>query len=114
MLEIFCEMPKILADLDKKKVKMAGYIVPLTDNFEILDEFLLVPTPQACVHVPAPPPNLIVHVKLKKALPVEKVSNPSWILGPLQIRTTENLYGESAYQMVADRLEAVEEEEFDY
>jgi hypothetical protein len=34
-----------------------GYMVPLEDNLREVTEFLLVPCPGACIHVPPPPPN---------------------------------------------------------
>ena len=48
--------PKELMDMDGKFVKIPGYVVPLSDNYTQLDEFLLVPNAQACIHVPPPPP----------------------------------------------------------
>jgi hypothetical protein len=42
--------------------RVPGYMIPLEDNLEEVTEFLLVPYPGACIHVPPPPPNQIVHV----------------------------------------------------
>ena len=42
--------------------RMPGYMVPVEDNLEEVTEFLLVPYPGACIHVPPPPANQIVHV----------------------------------------------------
>lgn len=91
--------PKKLTDLNKKKVKIAGYVVPLADEYFVLNEFLLVPNAQACVHVPPPPPNLIIHVKLDEPLPVEKVYNPAWIEGTFEIETTTSQYGAAAFKI---------------
>ncbi|MCB0394340.1 MAG: DUF3299 domain-containing protein [Bdellovibrionales bacterium] len=98
------EVPSTLKKYDGKRVKIAGFIVPLSDNISKLENFLLVPNPQACVHVPPPPPNLIVNVELKRAVPMDKVSNPSWIEGTLSIQTTEHAYGKASYYMVADKV----------
>src|SRR4051794_4265549 len=46
-----------LAALDGKFVKIPGFVVPLDDDDQGLAEFLLVPSPQACIHVPPPPAN---------------------------------------------------------
>jgi hypothetical protein len=91
--------PDDVKKLNGTKVKIAGYIVPLTDEYFVLNEFLLVPNAQACIHVPPPPPNLIVHVKLADPLPIEKVFNPAWIIGTLQIHTTTSIYGSASYDM---------------
>jgi hypothetical protein len=82
------KMPDSLKKLHKTKIKIPGFIVPLSDDLSALKEFLLVPNAQACIHVPPPPPNLIVYSVLDKALPIEKVSNPSWIIGTLLIETS--------------------------
>jgi uncharacterized protein len=42
--------------------RVPGYMVLLEDNLEEVTELLLVPYPGACIHVPPPPPNQIVHV----------------------------------------------------
>ena len=58
---------KAPADLKKHDgavVRVPGFIIPLEDNDQEVSEFLLVPYPLACIHVPAPPPNQIVHVKM--------------------------------------------------
>jgi hypothetical protein len=99
------EVPDDLKKFDGKKVKIAGFIVPLSDEVDTLDNFLLVPNPQACIHVPPPPPNLIVNVELKKPVPMDSVSNPSWIEGTLMIQTTEHAYGKASFYFIADKIE---------
>ena len=47
-----------------KIVRVPGFIVPLEDSQKAVSEFLLVPSPQACIHVPPPPPNQIIRVKM--------------------------------------------------
>lgn len=96
--------PDSLKKLHKTKVKIPGFIVPLSDDLSALKDFLLVPNAQACIHVPPPPPNLIVYVILDKALPIEKVANPSWIEGTLLIETTQSEYGAASYKMLADKM----------
>lgn len=91
--------PTALKKLDYKKAKIAGYVVPLQDEYTELTEFILVPNPQACVHDPSPPPNLIVHVKLAHAIPKEKVHNPAWIEGTFIIESVKNEHSEAAFKM---------------
>ena len=97
--------PKELKVLEQKIVRIAGYIVPLDDNIKTLKEFLLVPNAQACIHVPPPPPNYMVHVKLKNEVPLDEVFNPSWVQGRLKILTTKSQYGNSGYQIDATLIE---------
>ena len=42
-------------DVDRKKVDLRGYMVPLREDAELVYEFLIVPTQPACEHVPPPP-----------------------------------------------------------
>ncbi len=97
--------PESVKSLDGKLVKIAGFIVPLSDNYNVLDEFLLVPNGQACIHVPPPPPNLIIYVKLKKPLPFDVVFNPSWAIGVLRIKTSSSQFGSASYSMEGEGLE---------
>jgi uncharacterized protein len=54
----------------------------------------------ACIHVPAPPPNLIVHVKMAKGKKVPvNFYDPVWAQGQLKIQTTQNVYTEASYFM---------------
>ncbi|MCO5113553.1 MAG: DUF3299 domain-containing protein [Bdellovibrionaceae bacterium] len=99
------DAPRELKRLHNKMVKMPGFVVPLTDNYSVLNEFLLVPNAQACIHVPPPPPNLIVHVHLKSTLPMRQVHNPSWVTGILKIETSTSIHGQSSFKMVDAEME---------
>src|SRR5690606_15725269 len=57
--------PASLAALDGKRVVIAAFIVPLEDDMQQADEFLLVPYVGVCVHTPASPPNQMVDVKVR-------------------------------------------------
>ncbi len=90
---------------DGKRVKIGGFVVPLSDNFSVLDEFLLVPDGQSCIHIPPPPPNLIVQSTLVTPLSIDEVFNPAWITGILKIEQTESQYGSAAFKMVVEKME---------
>ncbi len=97
--------PKELKVYDGKRVKIAGFVVPLSDNYSVVDEFLLVPDAQSCIHVPPPPPNMIVQSKLATPLSSDKVFNPAWITGILKIEKADSQYGAAGFQMVVEKLE---------
>lgn len=92
-----------LQSLDQKKVKIPGFVVPLEDNMQKIEEFLLVPTPQACIHVPPPPPNQMVYVKMKTAENIPM--GPVWIYGTLHLVTKNSMYGDSSFELIGDRIE---------
>ena len=92
--------PASLKKLDGSIVRVPGFVIPLEDNDQSVSEFLLVPYPMACIHVPAPPPNLIVHVKMDKGKKVAfNFYAPVWAQGRLKIQTTQNMYSDSSYFM---------------
>ncbi|HMW48578.1 MAG TPA: DUF3299 domain-containing protein [Cellvibrionaceae bacterium] len=98
-------------ELNQQKVKIAGYIVPLEYNAEqLLTEFFLVPYFGACIHVPPPPPNQIIYVRLPKGLPPPDIYTPFWLQGTLKIETKENDLGVSSYSLDATSVEAYTEE----
>jgi hypothetical protein len=84
------KMPASLKKLDGTIVRVPGYVIPLEDSDQSDSEFLLVPYPMACIHVPAPPPNLIVHVKMEKGKKVAfNFYEPVWAQGRLKIERTQ-------------------------
>lgn len=91
-------------------VRIAGFMVPLEDDLEKTTEFLLVPYPQACIHTPAPPPDQIVHVKMKdnKALPVDGW-NPFWFQGTFHVQKTESQFAVASYFMEGESMETYKE-----
>ena len=100
--------PEDLMAMDGQLVKIPGYIVPLSSDYSKLEEFLLVPDGQSCIHVPPPPPNLIVTVNLREAVPMEEVYNPSWIYGIFKVEESFSVHGGSSF-----KLDGVQVEEFD-
>ncbi len=93
-----------LKSLDHQKVKIPGFMVPLEDTQQTVKEFLLVPTPQACIHVPPPPPNQMVYVKMKND--DSKIAfGPIWIYGTLKLTSVKHLYGEALFELEGEYLE---------
>lgn len=90
--------PDALKKFDGQMVKIPGFMVPLEDNQRQVIEFLLVPTPQACIHVPPPPPNQMVHIKMKEGA-TEAAFGPIWVYGTLRMQPKKHMYGESSFQM---------------
>lgn len=99
--------PEELMSLDGELVKIPGYIVPLSSDYSKLEEFLLVPDGQSCIHVPPPPPNLIVTVNLRESVPMDEVGNPSWIYGIFKVEDSYSVHGGSSF-----KLDGVKVEEF--
>jgi hypothetical protein len=94
-----------LASLDGKEVKVPGFMVPLEDNQKSVTEFLLVPSPQACIHVPPPPPNQMVLINMDTSAEAKVEFGPIWVIGKLNLKSKRHMYGESSFQMTGMRIE---------
>lgn len=96
--------PSELGALDEKEVKIPGFMVPLEDNSRKVTDFLLVPSPQACIHVPPPPPNQMVFVKMADS-GAEAPFAPIWVYGTLHLKSKKHMYGESSFSLTGLRTE---------
>ncbi|MCY1177251.1 hypothetical protein D9M73_175510 [compost metagenome] len=95
----------VVEALDGQEVKLPGYIVPLDVTEEgRVTEFLLVPYFGACIHVPPPPSNQIVHVKSELGVLMDTLYQPFWIEGPLQVKASNSELAEAGYQMDASKI----------
>jgi len=95
----------VVKSLDGQQVKIPGYIVPLEVSEEgRTTEFLLVPYYGACIHVPPPPSNQIVHVFSEMGVRVEDLYQPYWIEGKMQVRASSSELADAGYQMEAEKI----------
>lgn len=100
-------------ELNGKRIRMAGYALPLEHEGRTVTEFLLVPWVGACIHTPPPPPNQIVHVVIEKGFTVAGRFEPVWIMGTLSVgNRTKNLFLDDGtadihigYAITADKVE---------
>lgn len=91
---------KFNMELNGKKVRLPGFIVPLEFQQEqVVTEFLLVPYFGACIHVPPPPPNQIVYVKTDKGIKLTNLEQAYWLSGTLSAKLKESELGTAAYTL---------------
>lgn len=103
----------LVFDLDKKTIKLPGYVLPLDFDGKQVKSFLLVPSVGACIHVPPPPPNQMVFVKPNKPFVSEELYAPVWVTGEITVgmgRRSLNLVDGSSevdfgYSMQATKIE---------
>ncbi|WP_368312542.1 DUF3299 domain-containing protein [Luteibacter sp. CQ10] len=89
-----------VAALAGRKVKLSGYVVPLeSDDDGKMVEFFFVPFYGACIHVPPPPPNMLVHVRLAHGVVTPSLYDPLTLKGVLHTEVTRNAMASSAYAM---------------
>ncbi|UVL61110.1 DUF3299 domain-containing protein [Pseudomonas sp. B21-032] len=99
----------VVKALDGQQVKLPGYIVPLEVSEESrTTEFLLVPYYGACIHVPPPPSNQIVHIFSEIGVKVEDLYQPYWIEGQMQVKASSSELADAGYQMEAEKIYAYE------
>jgi hypothetical protein len=95
--------PELVA-VDGAPVKIVGFMVPLEDYQSQVSEFLLVPNPMMCIHVPAPPANQMVFVRMKEGAANAVAYTPIWVEGDFSIIDTESPYGETSFIIHADGI----------
>jgi hypothetical protein len=80
-------------------------MVPLEDDAQEVTEFLLVPYAGACIHVPPPPPNQMVYVKLiHNGKAKMSFTEPIVVTGILKITDVKSPYGDVSYNLDGDSV----------
>ena len=103
--------------LDGQLVRIPGYALPLEFSGVGVKEFLLVPYFGACIHVPPPPPNQMVFVRLERPRVMTGLFEPVWITGRMSVETsTKALFFvdgraslETGYTLSARKIEPYEQ-----
>lgn len=97
----------VRAELDGSRIRIPGFLVPLETNAEgKTTEFFLVPYQGACIHVPPPPPNQLIHVRYPKGFQFEPgyLYEAFWIEGTLHTRAMQNAIASASYSMTVDAI----------
>ncbi|MDO4681980.1 MAG: DUF3299 domain-containing protein [Lautropia sp.] len=96
--------------IKQEKIEISGFIIPLDSSTpDSIEELLLVPYFGACIHVPPPPSNQIIHVVLDKPLKGFQMMDPVTVRGELTPSRQDTPYGSSGYRLSAQQLSAYEE-----
>jgi hypothetical protein len=91
--------------LEGAQVRLPGFVVSLEREGEALKEFLLVPYFGACIHVPPPPANQILHVHSAKPVKDIRSMDAVWISGVLKIDHSDTMMGSAGYSLKAVSVE---------
>ena len=92
-----------------QQVRIPGFVVPLESDGRTIREFLLVPYFGACVHVPPPPANQLIHVIPDQPIAAGLNMSPVWVNGVLNVGRVASELGSAGYQMRAMKVEAYTE-----
>ena len=107
------DVTAVRADLDGARVRLPGYMTPLSFDEAEVSRFLLVPYVGACVHVPPPPANQIVYVEVDGTVPILEMWEPFLAVGTLSTQAQSTELAEVGYTMSLDHLEVYDEPGFD-
>jgi len=102
------DIAPIVKTLDKQKLKLPGYMIPIKFNASSVSEFLLVPYVGACVHTPPPPENQIVYVSLKRPMVTQDFWAPVWVSGMMKAQISMTKFATSGYHMTEAATEVYE------
>jgi len=92
--------------LDGVGVKLPGFIVPLDVGKDgLVSEVSLAPYFGACIHVPPPPPNQIVYVKMAKGIALDSIYEAYWATGKMSISKKTTQPDAAAYSLAASKVE---------
>lgn len=88
-----------------RTIRVPGFIVPLdNDENQKVTEFFVVPYFGACLHMPPPPPNQMIHVKFEQGVELANLYDPFWFEGTLKQHINTNDLGTSAYALEVDNV----------
>jgi hypothetical protein len=85
-------------------IRIPGFIVPIERSGDSVRELLLVPYFGACVHVPPPPANQIIHVLVDPPLKDAHLMDTMWVSGTLETVRSPSSMGTSGYRMKAAKI----------
>jgi hypothetical protein len=97
--------PSVVAELNGKRVRIGGYVVPLDFEATSVKEFLLVPFVGACIHVPPPPANQIIYVKAEQGFEVGGSFDPVTVTGTIKTETAFTGLADAGYSIEAETVE---------
>ena len=98
--------------IQNEKIVISGFIVPLdSSDSSTIEEFLLVPYFGACIHVPPPPSNQVIHVVPAQPLKGFQMMDPVTVTGDLSPSRIDTPYGSAGYEMQAKSVTPYEDPE---
>jgi hypothetical protein len=91
--------------LNKQVVDIPGFMVPLDMVADTVSEFILIPNPLGCLHVPPPAPNQIVRVKMLRSQKISFRSDPVVVSGLLLVEgSSKKMRDDGIYALEASQV----------
>jgi hypothetical protein len=90
----------LASNLDKKDIKMAGYMLPIKFSSNRVSEFILMPYLKHHVEVHVHhEPNQMIYVELSQPLEVTNPYAPIWVSGRLMLESIDTPEGHTGYTL---------------
>lgn len=90
--------------LNGQRIRIPGFVVALDGGPKELREFLLVPYFGACIHVPPPPPNQVIHAVARTPVKDVQTMDAVWALGRLTVVRSDTPFGAATYVLQVERV----------
>jgi hypothetical protein len=104
-LEALWKDAPMVPELDGKRVRLPGFVVPVDLQETKIQTFLLVPYFGACIHVPPPPANQTVLVHTRDGQPyVGALFDTVWVEGDMRVDTFDSDLGRAGYAIEQARV----------
>lgn len=100
---VYDEAP-VESSLNGKRIRLAGFAVPLERVGDEVSEFLLVPYFGACIHSPPPPANQTIHVFVKNRQKGMNTMDTVWVSGKIEVHRAESGLGMAGYRLQAEAI----------
>ncbi len=95
--------------LDGQRIRIPGFVVALDGDPKALREFLLVPYFGACIHVPPPPPNQVIHAVARQPAKGIQTMDAVWVTGRLEVLRSDTPFGSATYVMQVETVSPYKE-----
>jgi hypothetical protein len=90
----------VVTELAGQRVRLPGFVVPLEMDATSIEQFLLVPYFGACIHVPPPPANQIVHVVMRDDTAFDgELFDTVWVTGTMNVERLSHELGDAGYRL---------------
>ena len=101
--------------MDGALISVSGFVLPVNVEGQKITQFILVPFAGACVHTPAPPPNLMIAVESEQGFQINGRFESVTVTGILEIAPEQHeipftdgvSHVETAYSLTADSVDLV-------
>ncbi len=97
------ELKKILG----KEILIKGFMMPLDYESKEVKEFLFMPYVPSCMHVPPPPANQLILVKMNKGAKIKPSFYPIALTGKLAVEANADL--ESSYTFAGSTVKELKD-----